>query len=45
MNATSLLKSNAKPSKEEIITSMDGNVCRCGTYNKILTAVSAVAKG
>lgn len=45
MNATSLLKSNAKPSKEEIITSMDGNVCRCGTYNKILTAVTAVAKG
>ncbi len=45
MNATSLLKSNSNPSKDEILSSMDGNVCRCGTYNKILTAVTAVAKG
>lgn len=45
MNATSLLKSNSKPTKEEILASMNGNVCRCGTYNKILTAVTAVAKG
>jgi isoquinoline 1-oxidoreductase subunit alpha len=45
MNATSLLKSNSKPTKEEILSSMNGNVCRCGTYNKILTAVTAVTKG
>jgi len=45
VNAAGLLKSNSNPSKEEIISAMDGNICRCGTYNKILTAVSSVAKG
>lgn len=46
MNATGLLKSNAKPTVDEIKSAMDGNVCRCGTYNKILTAISStVVKG
>jgi isoquinoline 1-oxidoreductase alpha subunit len=46
MNATGLLKSNAKPSSDEIKDAMQGNICRCGTYNKILTAVkSTVVKG
>lgn len=46
MNATGLLKSNAKPSIDEIKNAMQGNICRCGTYNKILTAVkSTVIKG
>jgi isoquinoline 1-oxidoreductase subunit alpha len=45
MNAAGLLKSNANPTNEEIISSMQGNICRCGTYNKILKAVSTVAKG
>ncbi|XPV70174.1 MAG: (2Fe-2S)-binding protein [Halarcobacter sp.] len=41
MNATGLLKTNPKPSDEEIIKAMDGNICRCGTYNKIKTAIKA----
>ncbi|XOB63091.1 (2Fe-2S)-binding protein [Campylobacterota bacterium DY0563] len=45
VNAAGLLKSNKNPSEEEIKTAMKGNICRCGTYNKILKAVSAVAKG
>ncbi|WP_320036416.1 (2Fe-2S)-binding protein [Halarcobacter sp.] len=45
VNAAGLLKSNKNPSEEEIKTAMRGNICRCGTYNKILKAVSAVAKG
>ncbi len=45
VNAAGLLKSNSKPSKDEIISAMDGNICRCGTYNKILTAISSVSKG
>lgn len=46
MNATGLLKSNAKPNEDEIKKAMQGNICRCGTYNKILTAVkSTVVKG
>ena len=45
MNASALLKSNKNPSKDEIKSVMQGNICRCGTYNKILKAVSTVAKG
>ena len=45
MNASALLKSNKNPSTEQIKEAMQGNICRCGTYNKILKAVSAVAKG
>jgi isoquinoline 1-oxidoreductase alpha subunit len=41
MNAASLVKTNPKPSEEEIITAMNGNICRCGTYNKIKTAIKA----
>jgi isoquinoline 1-oxidoreductase subunit alpha len=45
MNAAGLLKSNKTPTNDEIKSAMQGNICRCGTYNKILTAVSTVAKG
>lgn len=45
MNASALLKSNKNPSNEQIKEAMQGNICRCGTYNKILKAVSTVAKG
>ena len=45
MNAAGLLKSNSKPSDSEILSAMNGNICRCGTYNKILKAVTTVAKG
>ena len=41
MNAAGLLKSNAKPSDSEILTAMNGNICRCGTYNKIKIAIKA----
>lgn len=41
MNAAGLLKSNAKPSDSEILEAMNGNICRCGTYNKIKTAIKA----
>lgn len=43
VNASALLKSNANASEEEIKNAMQGNICRCGTYNKILTAVKSVA--
>ncbi len=45
VNAASLLKSNKNPSEQEIKDAMKGNICRCGTYNKILKAVTAVSKG
>ncbi|MDO3722071.1 (2Fe-2S)-binding protein [Marinobacter sp. chi1] len=45
MNATSLLKQNSAPSKDEIINAMAGNLCRCGTYNRILAAIERAAGG
>ena len=39
MNAASLLSSNKKPGIEEIEEGMDGNICRCGTYDRIKKAV------
>ncbi len=44
MKAAELLASNAKPSREQIITHMDGNICRCGTYNRIVAAVERASR-
>lgn len=44
MNAAGLLNRNSKPSETEIENAMNGNICRCGTYNKIKAAIkTAVA--
>ncbi|MBH0236234.1 (2Fe-2S)-binding protein [Methylobrevis albus] len=39
MSATALLTETPKPSDEDIEMAMDGNVCRCATYQRIRTAV------
>jgi aerobic-type carbon monoxide dehydrogenase small subunit (CoxS/CutS family) len=39
MSASALLRDNHAPSDEQIVTSMNGNVCRCGTYPRILSAI------
>jgi isoquinoline 1-oxidoreductase subunit alpha len=39
MSAAALIVKNAKPSEAEIISAMDGNVCRCGTYHRIQKAI------
>lgn len=39
MSAAALLKKNPKPSEEEIMRSMNGNICRCGAYHRIREAV------
>lgn len=39
-----LLRKNSNPSHEEIIRSMNGNICRCGTYQRIITAIKEGAK-
>jgi nicotinate dehydrogenase subunit A len=44
MSAVGLLKRNANPSPEEIVRSMEGNVCRCGAYPRILVAIRAAAR-
>ncbi|EPR70579.1 (2Fe-2S)-binding protein [Cyclobacterium qasimii] len=39
MNAAGLLKRNPSPSEDEIENAMAGNLCRCGTYNRIKEAI------
>lgn len=43
MSAVALLKSNPNPSDEDIDTFMSGNICRCGTYNRIRKAIHLAA--
>ncbi len=44
MQAASLLKQTPKPSDEQIVEAMSGNVCRCGTYQRIKVAIKAAAE-
>jgi len=44
MKAAELLKLNPKPSRAEIITHMDGNLCRCGTYHRIIAAIERASR-
>ena len=39
MSGVALLAKNTNPSEQEIVQFMQGNVCRCGTYPRIVTAI------
>lgn len=43
MSAVALLQKNSHPTQSEIVDFMDGNVCRCGTYPRIVSAIQAAA--
>jgi len=43
MSAVALLQRNSHPTQSEIVDFMDGNVCRCGTYPRIVSAIQAAA--
>ncbi len=43
MSATALLKRTPKPTAADIDEAMSGNICRCGTYTRIRTAIQRVA--
>lgn len=43
MSATALLKTNRKPSDADIDAAMAGNICRCGTYARVRSAIKAAA--
>lgn len=45
MQAAALLEKNRKPTRDQIVKHMAGNLCRCGTYNRIVAAVERAAKG
>ena len=44
MSGVGLLNKNPKPTRDEIVKHMDGNVCRCGTYQRIVAAIE-IASG
>ena len=43
MAASALLAANPNPSDDEIVEAMKGNLCRCGTYNRIFQAIKLAA--
>jgi isoquinoline 1-oxidoreductase alpha subunit len=45
MQAADLLARNKKPTREQIVEHMDGNLCRCGTYPRIVRAIQRAAGG
>jgi isoquinoline 1-oxidoreductase alpha subunit len=44
MSATALLKENPHPSESQITAAMEGNLCRCGTYNRIRSAIQKASE-
>jgi aerobic-type carbon monoxide dehydrogenase small subunit (CoxS/CutS family) len=44
MSSVALLRQNANPNEEEIVHALDGNICRCGTYPRIIEAVQKAAR-
>ena len=44
MSAAALLESNPNPSDADIDGAMSGNICRCGTYGRIRSAIHEIAK-
>jgi len=45
MSAAALLAAKPRPSRQEIVDHMSANLCRCGTYPKIVRAIERVSKG
>ena len=44
MQAAALLKQTPKPTDQQIVDAMSGNICRCGTYQRILAAIKSAAE-
>jgi isoquinoline 1-oxidoreductase alpha subunit len=44
MSAADLLQSVANPTREQIVEHMSSNICRCGTYQRIVRAVERAAR-
>jgi aerobic-type carbon monoxide dehydrogenase small subunit (CoxS/CutS family) len=43
MSGVALLERNSHPTASEIVEFMDGNICRCGTYSRIIRAIQSAA--
>jgi isoquinoline 1-oxidoreductase subunit alpha len=45
MQAVALLSATPKPTDDDILTTMSGNICRCGCYQRIATAIRLASAG
>ena len=45
MKAAELLSKTKKPTRAQIVSHMNGNICRCGTYHGIIAAIEQASKG
>ena len=43
MTASALLNKSSRPNRDEIVSAMNGNICRCGTYQRIVEAIEIAA--
>src|SRR5438309_1405536 len=43
MSASALLSKTSRPNRDEIVSGMNGNICRCGTYQRIVNAIEIAA--
>jgi aerobic-type carbon monoxide dehydrogenase small subunit (CoxS/CutS family) len=44
LGAVGLLRKNPHPSESEIVSGMNGHICRCGTYPRVVAAIQAAAQ-
>src|SRR5438128_603736 len=44
MSSAALLQKDPRPNRDEISSAMNGNICRCGTYQRIINAIEMVGK-
>ena len=45
ISAKALLEKNPRPTREEVVEAISGNLCRCGTYLEVIEAIQSVAAG
>jgi isoquinoline 1-oxidoreductase alpha subunit len=45
MSAAALLARTPRPSREQIVEAMDGNLCRCGSYGQVVAAIERASRG
>ena len=43
VTASALLNKSSRPNRDEIVSAMNGNICRCGTYQRIVNAIEIAA--
>lgn len=45
VSSKALLDKNPRPTRDEIVEAISGNICRCGTYHEVIEAIEAFASG